>query len=290
MGALGAAALVLALFGCAPQPPPGDPPLWLLQDEDTRIWLFATVHVLAAEANWRSPELATALAEAETIILETPVDAQAERAVAAAVQAQGLLPASLSLSDLLAPAEAERLRRQARRLRLDSAGLERLRPWLAALQLTLAQARALGRNAETGVEETLARQAAAQGRALRYLETPEQQVAAMAGLSRAAELGFLRATLDQLDREPDALARLDALWLAGDREGLAAALEQELSAAGPELRAALIDRRNRAWSAQIEGLLDEPGDMLVAVGAAHLLGEGSVIDLLRRRGLEVEPQ
>jgi uncharacterized protein YbaP (TraB family) len=40
-------------------------------------------------------------------------------------------------------------------------------------------------------------------------------------------------------------------------------------------------------AAGIERLLGTPGTSFVFVGAGHLVGEGSVIDLLRRDGYEV---
>lgn len=48
----------------------------------------------------------------------------------------------------------------------------------------------------------------------------------------------------------------------------------------------LLDNRNLAWMKPLEPLLAE-GGAFVAVGAAHLRGSGSVVDLLRRRGYRV---
>jgi uncharacterized protein YbaP (TraB family) len=39
---------------------------------------------------------------------------------------------------------------------------------------------------------------------------------------------------------------------------------------------------------QIERLLDDKDDYLVVVGALHLVGKDSVIDLLERKGYELE--
>ena len=48
----------------------------------------------------------------------------------------------------------------------------------------------------------------------------------------------------------------------------------------------LLEGRNVAWMTPLEALLAE-GDAFIAVGAAHLRGPGSVIDLLERRGYTV---
>jgi uncharacterized protein YbaP (TraB family) len=49
----------------------------------------------------------------------------------------------------------------------------------------------------------------------------------------------------------------------------------------------MIDR-NRAWATTLaERLKQRPGTLLFAAGAGHFIGVGSVIDLLRQRGIRV---
>jgi uncharacterized protein YbaP (TraB family) len=50
----------------------------------------------------------------------------------------------------------------------------------------------------------------------------------------------------------------------------------------------LVDRRNAAWAATLQHRLARPGTSFVAVGAGHLAGHGSLIELLRARGLHVQ--
>jgi len=50
----------------------------------------------------------------------------------------------------------------------------------------------------------------------------------------------------------------------------------------------VILRRNRAWVESIVRRLEGSGTLFIAVGAAHLVGEGNVVALLRARGIAVE--
>ena len=51
----------------------------------------------------------------------------------------------------------------------------------------------------------------------------------------------------------------------------------------------LIVTRNANWTGQIKTLMeDEAGAFFIAVGAAHLSGEDSVIAMLRADGYEVD--
>jgi uncharacterized protein YbaP (TraB family) len=56
----------------------------------------------------------------------------------------------------------------------------------------------------------------------------------------------------------------------------------------PALYARMLTDRNAAWVPQIEQMLRGADDVLVVVGAAHLVGENSVVEMLRQRGYAVE--
>ncbi len=90
----------------------------------------------------------------------------------------------------------------------------------------------------------------------------------------------------QLDTEID---KLLAAWRGGDIESLAATLSAEYEKF-PELYGPLTENRNRAWIPQLVDLLDDEDDYLVIVGALHLVGRNSVVDLLEQRGYDVEQQ
>jgi uncharacterized protein YbaP (TraB family) len=74
-----------------------------------------------------------------------------------------------------------------------------------------------------------------------------------------------------------------AAWRTGDTVALARILS-EAFAEFPELYRPLTEDRNRAWIDELESLLDDRDDYLVVVGALHLVGRNSVLDLLQQRG------
>jgi uncharacterized protein YbaP (TraB family) len=129
----------------------------------------------------------------------------------------------------------------------------------------------------------------ADGKPVVGLETVEQQFAALGGLTLPQQKRMLLMTLEeteQLDAEVD---KLLTAWRNGDVESLAQTLSAEYEEF-PELYAPLTENRNRAWITRLVDLLDDGDDYLVVVGALHLVGRNSVIDLLEQRGYEVEQQ
>jgi uncharacterized protein YbaP (TraB family) len=49
----------------------------------------------------------------------------------------------------------------------------------------------------------------------------------------------------------------------------------------------LLNRRNANWSRWVRQRMDAPGSVMVAVGAGHLAGPNSLVDMLQRGGLTV---
>ena len=278
------AALAWLCAACAPQAP-GEPALWVIRDADSEIFLFGSIHVLPPELAWRSERFNAAFASAEELVVETDPD---PHITASLVARFGMQPAGQTVSAQLTPERAAQLRRVAASLRLDANALDQSRPWLAALQVSLAYAVSHGHRSEAGVENVLMPEARAAGKRITHLETPEQQIRTLADLSEADQIRFLEATLDQIEHDDGSLERLDDAWARGDVAELARIEGEDLRAAGEAPYAALITRRNAAWTEEIARRLDGSGRIFYAVGAAHLVGEGGVVGLLRARGIEVE--
>jgi hypothetical protein len=76
-------------------------------------------------------------------------------------------------------------------------------------------------------------------------------------------------------------------WGRGDVGRIAMTFNEDLSGS-PELRDALLKRRNINWSRWIQNRMTSPGSVLIAVGAGHLAGADSVINLLERDGYRVK--
>ena len=72
-------------------------------------------------------------------------------------------------------------------------------------------------------------------------------------------------------------------WARGDTEALAKTLVHDFDRF-PDLYRSLIVDRNRKWADEIGALLDDDQNYLIVVGALHLVGDDSVIELLRTRG------
>lgn len=281
--------LVLALLlvpGCAPdrEAIEARPAMWAVRDADTEIILLGTIHMLPDGVDWRRGAVAGAIDRADTLVLEvadiTDAQGQAARFLAAG-RARGL-PA---IADRV-PEQRSELARIAGDTGPALATLDGMKTWAAALALGGGLLRDVGAKRENGVDAVLAREFSAAGKPVAGLETADQQFALFDGLAEADQRTLLTITIAEGKDPQRQFGRLLAAWSKGDTDAIAARFNGHLRLATP-LANTLIDRRNTAWADWIARRMDTPGRVLVAVGAGHLAGAGSVQERLQAKGLAV---
>ena len=151
---------------------------------------------------------------------------------------------------------------------------------------------------EIGMDRSLIRYCYDKHIEVRDVESAELQYALLAGLSDELNLLLIESTLDSLDSYGESIDQLYSAWLEGDPEAIEALLSSEESGSEElteDQRKLLEDYYDQLLTQRNLGMRDkalqwlEAGDKLFfAVGAAHLLGEGGLIALLRDAGYTVE--
>lgn len=277
-------AALFLLFAAAPAS--AEPPVWIVRDADSTIVLFGSVHVLPADLDWRPDALDAALATADDLWFETPVDGANAAEASAAAQASGYLPAGQSLSALLTPEGRARLDRVCGRLGISPAGVDRLAPWYADVTLGIVALMKQGATVDSGVERTLADAAPRATR--RAFETSTQQIGFFANAPVAEQLASLEDTLKQLDEEPGFYDRLIDAWARGDAKTIEDLGLTPMKQVSVYLYDRLIVQRNRRWVETITERMEGSGETVIVVGVGHLVGPDSVVALLRAKGFAVE--
>ena len=267
---------------------PPKPAIWKISDADTTVYLFGTVHVLPPTLTWHSPAVDKALDEAKAVYFETDTegDPMAFRDI---IQRLGLYDPSQRLSDRLSLDDLELLKGALATLELPLVAIESMRPWYAGVVISEAVVRRAGYDVTSGVESVMRPAAVGAGKEIRFLETVEQQMASFATLPEAIQIKFLINGLTEIDTATNDLGALVNAWKAGDTDTLDKLLIEADLAVIPELYDALLKNRNANWAVEIDTLMkSEPGTFLVAVGAAHMLGKDSVIEMLKPKGYIAE--
>ncbi|WP_339914720.1 TraB/GumN family protein [uncultured Brevundimonas sp.] len=270
----------------APRAEGAGPALWVIRDADSTLYLFGTVHMLRPTTAWGSDRVDAAFDSASQLILEVsnPDD---QAAAMPLIMQHGITP-DRPLSTLLTAEELVALNAAAETMGLSAAQLDPMRPWLAALTLSVAPLAKAGYDPQSGVDLILRTRAAAAGKTVSGFETLDEQIRILAGFPEAGQLVFLRSTLEDFE---DATVELDKLvdaWAEGDVAAIADIGVEPMRQESELMYQSLLVNRNANWANQIQTLLDGSGTAFIAVGAAHLAGDDSVQAILKARGVTVE--
>jgi len=267
------------------QPAPAHHALWSLQGKSNTVYLLGSVHFLRPSD--RLPDAVdAAYQDAEKLVMEIDRDDLDPLATQQVTMDLGLLPEDKSLETDLGPQAYKRVSDQARTIGVDPALLNRFRPWLAAMTLVQLQLMKQGLDPQSGVEQRLTTRAVADHKEIEGLETMEQQLGMLAGLPPAQQREFLMYSVEDAENAGEDIDKLIGAWKRGDTPALASLLGEEFEKY-PDLYRPLTVDRNRQWISHIEQLLDDKDDYLVVVGALHLVGKDSVIELLQNKGHKV---
>jgi uncharacterized protein YbaP (TraB family) len=260
--------------------------LWSLEGKANKVYLLGSIHMLQPSEKLPAA-LDAAYAEAEALLMEIDMDDLDAAQMQQDVMELALQPEGKSLQQQLGPEAWQQFRTKAQPLGVDTALFDRFKPWFAAITLVQIQMMKLGFDAASGIEQRLVQRASADRKPIRGLETAREQLEIMARLPDSQQREFLLYSVEDAQRMASELDELLGAWRRGDARGMAKLLQEGFDEY-PDLYRPLTVERNRKWVPQIEQLLDEKDDYLVVVGALHLVGTDSVIDLLERKGYKVE--
>ena len=260
------------------------PALWRMADEDTEIHIFGTLHVLSSDLTWLTPETQAAFLAADALIVELDGD-EIGRAGPLFTDA-GRLPQGQSLRMVIGNGIYNDVQRLSRSLEIPADTFANSEPWFAGMSLSVIGLVKAGFDPASGADKYFIAQAEEVAKPVFGLETAAQQVALFENLTIQQEKALLIDTLKQNSQLASYFAAMQAAWVSGNLSALDHILNDALAAA-PGLQEQLLTARNRDWADKLSQVMDKPGRFFVVVGAGHLSGGDSLIDLLLARGMIV---
>jgi uncharacterized protein YbaP (TraB family) len=259
-----AAAIAAASLAPIPAPtlpashiPDADPAIWVVNDQDTVIYLFGTFHALDGKTAWFNDEIHTAFSASDELVLET------------------VIPGHVSV----APPRASRSAPRQSPLATASGS------FLSSTRMAISAGRARGMNVANGADVVLRRAAEATGKPVTGLESFEDQLGMFGRV--AAQPGPPPAPKQDLSSVGNlaiVMGQMQSAWNRGDSEIFEIMLEQ-MRVNSPVSYDAMFVQRNSNWAGWIANRLQQPGTVFVAVGAGHLAGSDSLQVKLAERGI-----
>jgi uncharacterized protein YbaP (TraB family) len=177
--------------------------------------------------------------------------------------------------------------RRGRRPRVE--GFDRelgYKPWWIAQHL-VGPATYSKSSAAHGLDNYFVDCAKRRGKEIAGLESVEEHVAVLGGLSDRDGEFILRDAIAQPKDGAKEFIRMHKAWRRGDTAALWAG-DARLRKEAPWIAARFVEERNIKWIPRIEAELKSGKSTAIVAGALHFSGPNSVLKLLERRGYKIE--
>lgn len=261
--------------------------VWQLRDGDSSVYLAGSVHLLREKDFPLPAEFDAAYANSSELVFEVDMGVLSSPEAMLTMQRLGTFQQGETLSDFLSEDTCALLQDYFLSRRVPAASFNRLKPGMVFLTISSLEAMRLGARPDLGLETKFYQRSVKDGKPSRGLETIEYQLSRFDELTTEEVEDLLRETLDEIDEMPDLITRMIEAWKAGNTRKLDKLLNEQFGK-DDRIRELLLTDRNQNWVPEIEKALAGKANVMFIVGAAHLVGKGSVIDLLQQKGYRVE--
>lgn len=261
--------------------------IWKLSDADNTVYLAGSVHLLRKSDLPIPSAYETVYRDSDRVIFEVDMKVMEDPATLPKLRKLGVLPEGDKLENHLSTKTMSALRSYLKTVGIPRAQLDRSKPGMVLLTISTLQAMKMGASPENGLETQFYKRCIEENKPSSGLETMEYQLNIFNELSDEEVDAKLTETFHKMGEEEETLEKMIAFWKNGEPEKMGKLIDKEMKP-GSRFRKLLLTDRNRNWIPAIEKALLGKENTLFLVGTAHLTGNGSVVDLLRERGLKFE--
>ena len=256
--------------------------LWHIPGKQSDVYLFGSIHVGNPGFYPLPDRIESTYRNAEHIVFEIDPRVAASAEIALQIQARAVLPEGVTLREVLSTDVLNDLVMTLTSLGLPPASFMNFQPWYLTLLLTNLQTAMLGYLPMHGIEAYLIRQMP-EGADILELESIQKQISFLEELNGESYLAYTLLGFE------DASERIDTMiqaWECADQEKLEEIIfsieeDAEMLPELDQLMEKLFFERNAIMAGKVREYLEAgTGDYFIVVGAGHLVGERSVLDLL----------
>ena len=262
--------------------------LWLVKTpQNKNVYLLGSLHVLKSEAYPLAKTITEAYRQSQKVVFETDLAALADPETQSDMITLGLYPEGQTLFQNISDEMRRALKKKMTNLEMKLEHFARFKPWFMAVSLTLMELQRLGFSIEYGIDVHFYGKATIDNKEIGFLEPVDFQFELLGKMNVQDQNAFLSQTLKDLDIAAQMADDMLKYWKKGDADNLYALLFKSFEDY-PQIENRLISQRNLQWVKKIEEMMVEDKNIIVIVGAGHLIGPGSVVALLKQKGYRVK--
>ncbi len=267
---------------------------WKARKGPDVVYLLGTIHAAPSTLYPLPREIEAAFEESKCLIVEVDITKRKvdPEKVKQLVATSGKYTPPDKLSKHLSPSTKRVFEAYLNWAGESWAMYDEYKPWYARELISVPRRGDLSKLRKAyGIDVHFLLEAALKKKPIDEFETVEFQLALDSKMAPDVQDKLLQVTLLEMKDTDTTMASIFEAWKAGDMEKMErTAVHQSVD--NPELipfTMALLNNRNVGMAAKIEPFLKTKGSPLfVAVGSAHMVGETGLVNLLKKKGFDVE--
>ncbi len=262
--------------------------LWRVQSKRNTVYVLGSIHLLKKDIYPLSRTIEGAFEKSDFLAVEANVN-DISRLDIGKLMESAFYPGGDSLEKHVSGKTFSLIKEETARAGLPMELVYNQRPWFLGLTLESIELMKSGYDPNYGIDKYFLSKAEGRKK-ISELESLDYQINLLAGLNDEEQELFLLYTLRELRILVQEVDKLVDAWKSGAVEKMESTITKSLAEDRRfyTIYDKLIYKRNRNMAQKIEGYLKTNGTYFVVVGAAHLLGDKGIIQLLKDRGYSVE--
>ncbi|UTC78704.1 TraB/GumN family protein [Treponema sp. OMZ 799] len=260
---------------------------WEIKKDEASIYVLGTIHVADKDFYPLEDKILETFDNADRLVSELgglpEMNSLQEKLQVRMLQNMNLNPEK-DLSNFLSEDEINVVKQELGEG--IAAPLFKFNPWILTITLNQILYTKADLEPQNGIDIHLINRAGE--RKIEALETIDEQLDILSSGSFEEQVYDLKKTIDDLqnaDKTIDFLTKLKRLYLENNSEDLKDFIGSLLEMSEGIPHDALLKARNIVWAEKFDQYLNEGGTSFVFAGIAHFLGEDSVFEQMRLKGI-----
>ena len=260
---------------------------WNIKTDISNVYILGSIHILNEDFYPLPCKIEAAFEESDILVVEADINSVQDEEMVMLVLQKGIYTDGSTIRDLLGDEEFLLLRKKLEELELPVNAFLTFKPWLLAITIQAMNFDFYGYDSSHGLDLYFLNKA--EHKEVLEFESVEYQLNMFTGMTEELQIAFLLSTLTDNSLSVLFLEQVIEFWKTGEADSMYMLIypENEITPLDKELMQLFFFDRNILMADRIESFLDTGGNYFIIVGAGHMAGEGSIIDILNERGNKV---
>jgi uncharacterized protein YbaP (TraB family) len=262
--------------------------VWKLDTDNGSFYLAGSCHVLRKSDYPLPEEFESAYDDADQVFFETDIEALMSQEVQLLLISKGMYTGGDTLKKKLSKESYASLVKYCNDRSMSIELFQNFKPWMVTMTLLVLELQKNGITSADGLDMYFHNKAKKDGKQTGGLEDVYRHVELVSSFEEEFDESIIESFIEEAGELQVIMEGLIKSWRAGGVAEIDKYLLDNMRKEFPKLYKKLLTDRNRNWIPRLETLIDSGKRTLVIVGVGHLVGEESVISLLKSRGYQIK--